>query len=217
MSNPFKSLYDRYGWRYKCDGVGDTFAEQIAFKIVGESTLLVLLTQAGVAFWKATAAVIEAQNAAIEVSQETLRQLTKSKEMLCGKLMEQTDSWVDLLKGYITPTRVASETVNNQCYILETAEVKLKKELNSQIGKQFKNVLQYIVGWMKETMQGNILGGTTIAVLYNKITQYRHDLVCLFAAMWHKLWEKVTANRVVCKQISEGNIVGGEPGYKLKL
>jgi len=216
-SNPFSTLYRRYGWQYKCDGVGDTFAEQLAFKVVGESTLLVLLAPAAYAFWEAAAAIVDAQRRGMVASQETLRQLSKSKEIVCGKLMEQTDSWVDLLKGYITPARVTNEYANIQCEILESAEVKMKSELNRQMGDQIKSVLSYIVDWMGEAIKGNIIGSAGVAVLYKKLSQYRHDLVCLFAAMWQKLWVTLTTNVVICKEISDGYIIGGEPGYKMKL
>ena len=219
-SNPFSTLYNRYGWQYKCDGVGETVPEQLAFKLVGESTLVVLLAPAAYAFWEAAAAIIDAQTNGLMASQETLRQLAKSKEIVCGKLMEQTDGWVDLLKGYITPARVASEYVNVQCEILESAEVQMKKTLNTQMRNQINGVLSYIVDWMKETIKGNIIGSAGVAVLYKKLTQYRHDLVCLLAAMWEKLWKTVTTNVVICKEISDGYVIGGEPeypGYKMKL
>ena len=76
------------------------------------------------------------------------------------------------------------------------------------MGELINSVLSYIVDWMGEAIKGNIIGSAGVAVLYKKLSQYRHDLVCLFAAMWQKLWITLTTNVVICKEISDGDIIG---------
>lgn len=217
-ANVFYDLYRKYGWRYDCDGVGETLKEKFAFKMMGEATALIFEASAAMYFWNAVSAVIVAGQQQVQASETVLRNLAESKRLLCGKIVAKTDGWYDTLKGYITPARVASSAANQQCFVLEEAEIKMKKELNEQIGKQVNGILDYIVSMFKGGFIQKV-SASTGAVVLEKFLEYRHDIVCMFASMWYKLWNsvmnKITNKDIVCKFIADGDLPAFQPSLKL--
>lgn len=217
-ANVFSDLYEKYGWRYECKGVGDTLTERIAFKIVGESTLFVLTAPAAMYFWNAVSAVIVEGKQQVQDFETVLKNLAESKRLLCGEIVAKTDGWYDTLKGYITPARVASSAANQQCFVLEEAEIKMKRELNEQVGEQVNGILDYIVSMFKGGFIEKV-SASTGAVILQQFLKYRHDIVCLFASMWYKLWNtimnKITEKDMVCKFIADGDLPAFQPNLKL--
>ena len=217
-SNPFLSLYKKYLWQYKCDGVGDNFTEQLAFKLVGELTMGVLLSKPAMMFWEAMNASIQTGSMGVKAAEEALLAVTKAKETVCGLVTAESDGWFDLLKGYITPARVASESANEFCYVQEKYEVEMKRALNIAVREQVTGILSYITTLYKTGGLIETVLNSSVATTIGAISVYRHDLVCAFAAMWKSLWDKVwngvPLDRVKCSE-TEDYLVGNPQSLKL--
>lgn len=201
--NPFIGLYEKYGWQYKCDGVGDTFTEQLAFKIAGETSFLLLITYPALKFWQAVQDTISVGTKLVADQEYALRSLAQRKKELCGTIVGQTEGIIETLKGYITPARVSSKGVNDMCYGLEKEEIEIKKKLNDLVREQITGVLSYLKDWYISLYKEGTLvvgaAGAGVGGIIKTIQEYRHKLVCLFAAMWQSLWQKISQTQYACK------------------
>ena len=201
--NPFIGLYEKYGWQYKCDGVGDTFTEQLAFKLAGETCFLLLISPLALKFWQAVQFSVETGTKLVRSQEYALSSLAQRKKELCGTIVGQTEGIIETLKGYITPARVIDERVNDECYRIEKSEIEIKKNLNNMVREQITGVLSYLQDWWSALYREGPVGvgktGAGMLGIVATIQEYRHKLVCLFAAMWQSIWQKISQTQYACK------------------